>query len=158
MAKRCRAVLCCIVLHCAVLCCAALCCAVLRCVVLCCAALCCAVLYCAVHGICARVVVFGGQIAQKYQESMTSLLRQGVRVCAVASWLDQVVPAFSATVHGVVHAPTLLRAVYLNDLYYREDDFLMCLVKYVRSHHITSHHITHVARLLFAVYVPFSCR
>ncbi|KAJ3217914.1 hypothetical protein HDU67_007065 [Dinochytrium kinnereticum] len=68
------------------------------------------------------------RIARKYQEAMADVLASGTKVVAVGSWYDQVVPLYSATMHGFNH-PSIYRAIYIEGVDYTPD-FLSHLVVY----------------------------
>ncbi|TPX56423.1 hypothetical protein SpCBS45565_g08414 [Spizellomyces sp. 'palustris'] len=66
------------------------------------------------------------EIAKKYNIAMRHILASGVRVVAVGSWYDQVVPLYSAVMHGF-HHPNIYRALYIDGADYTPD-FLSHLV------------------------------
>nr|KAJ3423047.1 hypothetical protein HK105_003873 [Polyrhizophydium stewartii] len=65
-------------------------------------------------------------IAQTYYAAIHKVLSAGARFIAVGSWYDQVVPLYSATLHGVNH-PNIYRALYIDAADY-QPDFLSHLV------------------------------
>ncbi|KAI8850855.1 hypothetical protein BC829DRAFT_466346 [Chytridium lagenaria] len=71
---------------------------------------------------------WGSRIARKYQDGMADVLASGTKVVAVGSWYDQVVPLYSATMHGFQH-PSIYRAIYIEGVDYTPD-FLSHLVVY----------------------------
>ncbi|KAJ3252028.1 hypothetical protein HK104_007337, partial [Borealophlyctis nickersoniae] len=68
------------------------------------------------------------EISRKYQDAMRQILGSGVRVIAVGSWYDQVVPLYSAVMHGYNH-PNIYRGLYIDGADYTPD-FLSHLVVY----------------------------
>ncbi|KAJ1534835.1 hypothetical protein HK096_003332 [Nowakowskiella sp. JEL0078] len=66
------------------------------------------------------------KIAKKYSENMSAVLEAGVKVVAVGSWFDQVVPLYSAVMHAFEH-PNIFRAVHIAETDY-SPDFLTKLV------------------------------
>ncbi|KAI8826005.1 uncharacterized protein EV422DRAFT_563820 [Fimicolochytrium jonesii] len=66
------------------------------------------------------------EIAKKYQIAMRYVLAHGIRAVAVGSWYDQVVPLYSAVMHGFRH-PNIYRALYIDGADYIPD-FLSHLV------------------------------
>ncbi|KAJ1676882.1 hypothetical protein EV182_007322 [Spiromyces aspiralis] len=66
------------------------------------------------------------EVSQTYLASLGSIMQRGVRVICVGSWIDEVVPLYSAVFHGISH-PNLYRAVYIDGPHYR-DDFLTNLI------------------------------
>ncbi|KAJ3101403.1 hypothetical protein HDU97_001390 [Phlyctochytrium planicorne] len=71
---------------------------------------------------------WGSRISRKYQDAMADVLASGTKVVAVGSWYDQVVPLYSATMHGF-HHPGIYRAIYIEGVDYNPD-FLSHLVVY----------------------------
>ncbi|KAJ9072152.1 hypothetical protein DSO57_1030244 [Entomophthora muscae] len=74
-------------------------------------------------------------IALRYKEAMTRVTESGIRVCAVASMVDQVVPLYSGVMHGFNH-PSILRALYIDGVNYTPD-FLTSLIVFallLRNH------------------------
>ncbi|KAJ3036181.1 hypothetical protein HK097_003897 [Rhizophlyctis rosea] len=67
-------------------------------------------------------------ISQRYQAAMRRVLAAGVRMTAIGSWYDQVVPLYSAVMHGYNH-PNIYRALYIDGADY-VPDFLSHLVVY----------------------------
>ncbi|GAA6050901.1 hypothetical protein JCM3770_002522 [Rhodotorula araucariae] len=65
--------------------------------------------------------------AIKFLESLRLLLNAGVKVTAVGSINDQVVPLYSALFSGVDH-PSILRSVFIDSDAFRTSDFLANLV------------------------------
>ncbi|KAI8907420.1 hypothetical protein DFJ77DRAFT_434588 [Powellomyces hirtus] len=65
-------------------------------------------------------------ISKKYHIAMRHVLSSGLRVVAVGSWYDQVVPLYSAVMHGF-HHPNIYRALYVSSADY-VPDFLSHLV------------------------------
>ncbi|KAI7833880.1 hypothetical protein BX661DRAFT_177716 [Kickxella alabastrina] len=58
--------------------------------------------------------------------SATTILHKGVRLICTGSWVDEVVPLYSAILQGVSH-PNVYRAVYIDAPHYL-DDFLTNLI------------------------------
>ncbi|KAI8910968.1 hypothetical protein EDD86DRAFT_130706 [Gorgonomyces haynaldii] len=71
------------------------------------------------------------KIATQYSKALTEILDLGVRVVAVGSWYDQVVPLYSATLQGFVH-PGIYRALYIDAVDY-QPDFLSHLIVFALS-------------------------
>ncbi|GAA6014204.1 hypothetical protein JCM10207_006131 [Rhodosporidiobolus poonsookiae] len=65
--------------------------------------------------------------AIKFVESLRLVLNAGVKLTAIGSINDQVVPLYSALFSGVSH-PSILRAVYIDSDAFRASDFLANLV------------------------------
>ncbi|KAJ2384786.1 hypothetical protein H4S02_004652, partial [Coemansia sp. RSA 2611] len=65
-------------------------------------------------------------LSQRFVAALSTALHRGVRVVCVGSWVDEVVPLYSAIVQGVSH-PGVLRAVYIDAPHYA-DDFLTALI------------------------------
>ncbi|KAJ3092004.1 hypothetical protein HK102_011630 [Quaeritorhiza haematococci] len=89
-------------------------------------------------------------ISVKYQTALDYILSKGVRVVAVASWYDQVVPLYSGIMHGFNH-PNIYRAVYIEGIDYLPD-FLSHLVVFalkLRNHGLSDHGlVVHLSDLL----------
>ncbi|KAI9015546.1 hypothetical protein DFJ74DRAFT_609352 [Hyaloraphidium curvatum] len=64
----------------------------------------------------------------RYKRALEHILSSGVRVVAVGSWFDQVVPLYSALLHRFTH-PLLFRAVHISAQDY-QPDFLTSLVTF----------------------------
>ncbi|KAI8805574.1 hypothetical protein BJ742DRAFT_658933, partial [Cladochytrium replicatum] len=65
---------------------------------------------------------------KRFRSAMDFILQAGIKVVAVASWFDEVVPLYSALMHGFDH-PSILRAIYIESTDYRgTEDFLTSLV------------------------------
>lgn len=69
-----------------------------------------------------------GDLAVRLQKAITQLLREDALFCEVASWLDQVVPLYSALLLGFDH-PNIWRCVYIDGHNYRPD-FLTELIRF----------------------------
>jgi hypothetical protein len=69
-----------------------------------------------------------GTLSVKIQQSLTTLLHADVLMASVASWMDQVVPLYSATLLGIEHE-NVWRAIYIDEHNYRPD-FLSALVRF----------------------------
>ena len=67
------------------------------------------------------------KVSRLLSESLNTALRSGVSITCVASWLDQVVPFYSACLLGFEH-PNIWRSVHINADHYRPD-FLTKLVE-----------------------------
>ncbi|KAJ3035705.1 hypothetical protein HDV00_003466 [Rhizophlyctis rosea] len=67
-------------------------------------------------------------ISRRYQAAMRKVLGAGVRMIAIGSWYDQVVPLYSGIMHGYNH-PNIYRALYIDGADY-QPDFLSHLVVY----------------------------
>ncbi|KAI8799301.1 hypothetical protein BJ742DRAFT_846737 [Cladochytrium replicatum] len=65
-------------------------------------------------------------ISRRYHNALRQLLSSGVRLTAVGSWYDQVVPLYSATLQGVDH-PHVYRCIYIDGADY-VPDFLTALI------------------------------
>jgi hypothetical protein len=65
-------------------------------------------------------------VSKLFATSLDKVLRAGVNITCVASWLDQVVPFYSACLLGFEH-PNIWRSVHINADHYRPD-FLTKLV------------------------------
>ncbi|KAI8613246.1 hypothetical protein BC830DRAFT_491547 [Chytriomyces sp. MP71] len=65
-------------------------------------------------------------ISRRYHAAIGQVLNAGIRICAVGSWYDQVVPLYSSTLHAFNH-PSILRAIHIEGADY-EPDFLSHLV------------------------------
>ena len=61
-------------------------------------------------------------ISIKFRNSLSHILNNGIRIVAVASWYDEVVPIYSATMHSFDH-PLIYRACYIEGLDYLPDFF-----------------------------------
>lgn len=64
-------------------------------------------------------------LASKVRFSLSNILLKGVRIIALASWMDQLVPLYSSTIYGMFH-PNLIRLVFIEDKH--SDTFLPQLV------------------------------
>ncbi|KAJ3016157.1 hypothetical protein HKX48_004179 [Thoreauomyces humboldtii] len=62
------------------------------------------------------------EISKKYHIAMRHILSHGVRLVAIGSWYDQVVPLYSAVMHGFNH-PNIYRALYVNSQDWTHDFF-----------------------------------
>ncbi|KAI9103013.1 hypothetical protein DFS34DRAFT_700745 [Phlyctochytrium arcticum] len=89
-------------------------------------------------------------IARKYYIGMRHILASGVRVVALGSWYDQVVPLYSAVMHGF-HHPNIYRALYIDGADYTPD-FLSHLVVFglkLRNAGLSDHNlIVHLSDIL----------
>lgn len=63
-----------------------------------------------------------GELSLRVQRALVSLLEADVAVACIASWMDQVVPFYSAILLGVEH-PNIWRSVYV-DAHNYQSDFL----------------------------------
>lgn len=68
------------------------------------------------------------KLSHRLRSATIRLLKKGIRIVAIGSWMDQVVPIYSATMHGFYH-PNILRAVFVQNSHY-ENDFLTRLVTF----------------------------
>lgn len=66
------------------------------------------------------------KVSHLLAESLNKVLQSGINITCVASWLDQVVPFYSACLLGFEH-PNIWRSVHINADHYRPD-FLTKLV------------------------------
>lgn len=66
------------------------------------------------------------KVSHLLSESLNRILQSGVNITCVASWLDQVVPFYSACLLGFEH-PNIWRSIHINADHYRPD-FLTKLV------------------------------
>ncbi|KAJ2398382.1 hypothetical protein GGI05_000128, partial [Coemansia sp. RSA 2603] len=64
--------------------------------------------------------------SQRYVAALSTILHKGVRLICTGSWVDEVVPLYSAIIQGVSH-PNVYRAVYIDAPHY-QDDFLTSLI------------------------------
>ncbi|KAJ1960931.1 hypothetical protein GGI12_003531 [Dipsacomyces acuminosporus] len=64
--------------------------------------------------------------SQRYVAALSTILHKGVRLVCIGSWVDEVVPLYSAILQGVSH-PNVYRAVYIDAPHYF-DDFLTSLI------------------------------
>ncbi|KAJ1722540.1 hypothetical protein LPJ53_003037 [Coemansia erecta] len=64
--------------------------------------------------------------SQRYVAALSTILHKGVRLICTGSWVDEVVPLYSAIIQGVSH-PNVYRAVYIDAPHYH-DDFLTSLI------------------------------
>ncbi|PIA12942.1 hypothetical protein COEREDRAFT_83817 [Coemansia reversa NRRL 1564] len=64
--------------------------------------------------------------SQRYVAALSTILHSGVRLVCIGSWVDEVVPLYSAILQGVSH-PNVYRAVYIDAPHYL-DDFLTNLI------------------------------
>ena len=55
-----------------------------------------------------------GDMAARLRAALLRLLHTGVRVVAVGSWMDQLVPLYSSTLYGLFH-PNITRLLYIED-------------------------------------------
>lgn len=69
------------------------------------------------------------RLSHRLRSATIRLLKKGIRIVAIGSWMDQVVPIYSATMHGFYHH-NILRAVFIQTLHYHENDFLTRLVTF----------------------------
>ncbi len=69
----------------------------------------------------------GSEVSKRLLCSLDRVLQAGVNMTVIASWLDQVVPFYSACLLGIEH-PNLWRAVHI-DAYHYHPDFLTHLVQ-----------------------------
>ncbi|KAJ1821766.1 hypothetical protein LPJ75_000634 [Coemansia sp. RSA 2598] len=60
--------------------------------------------------------------SQRYMAAPSTILHKGVRLICAGSWVNEVVPLYSAILQGVSH-PNVYRAVYIDAPHYA-DDFL----------------------------------
>lgn len=67
------------------------------------------------------------KVSNLLAESLNTVLQSGINMTCVASWLDQVVPFYSACLLGFEH-PNIWRSVHINADHYRPD-FLTKLVE-----------------------------
>lgn len=67
------------------------------------------------------------KVSQLLADSLNKVLQSGINMTCVASWLDQVVPFYSACLLGFEH-PNIWRSVHINADHYRPD-FLTKLVE-----------------------------
>lgn len=65
-------------------------------------------------------------VVKHYNEAMQRVVESGVKICAVASLTDQVVPLYSGVMHGFSH-PGITRALYIDGVNYTPD-FLTSLI------------------------------
>jgi hypothetical protein len=80
------------------------------------------------------------EVSRRFYDSMSHILHCGVRVAAIGSWYDQVVPLYSATAQGLSH-PNLYRALYIDRADY-QPDFLSHLVVFalkLRNYGLSDH-------------------
>ncbi|KAJ2329287.1 hypothetical protein GGI00_003979, partial [Coemansia sp. RSA 2681] len=64
--------------------------------------------------------------SQRYVGALSTILHKGVRLICIGSWVDEVVPLYSAIIQGVSH-PNVYRAMYV-DAHHYLDDFLTNLI------------------------------
>ncbi|KAJ2555744.1 hypothetical protein EV175_002197 [Coemansia sp. RSA 1933] len=64
--------------------------------------------------------------SQRYVAALSTILHKGVRLVCIGSWVDEVVPLYSAILQGVSHQ-NVYRAVYIDARHYL-DDFLTNLI------------------------------
>ncbi|KAJ1665178.1 hypothetical protein IW140_003549 [Coemansia sp. RSA 1813] len=64
--------------------------------------------------------------SQRYVAALSTILHKGVRLVCIGSWVDEVVPMYSAILQGVSHQ-NVYRAVYIDAPHYL-DDFLTNLI------------------------------
>lgn len=67
------------------------------------------------------------EVSKLFASSLNKVLQSGINISCVASWLDQVVPFYSACLLGFEH-PNIWRSVHINADHYRPD-FLTKLVE-----------------------------
>ncbi|ORX41699.1 hypothetical protein BCR36DRAFT_375077 [Piromyces finnis] len=95
------------------------------------------------------------RITKYYHAALFNVLNSGVRICAVGSWFDQVVPLYSATIQGINH-PNLYRAIYVERKDYN-DDFFTKLIEFImklRNHGITDYGLLiHLSDLIIGSFV-----
>lgn len=70
-------------------------------------------------------------LSQRIRSALIRLLGLGVKIVSTGSWMDQVVPLYSATLYGYRHK-NLLRTVYIDSRHYMPD-FLTNLVVFCLS-------------------------
>ncbi|KAJ1903646.1 hypothetical protein LPJ81_002944 [Coemansia sp. IMI 209127] len=66
--------------------------------------------------------------SQRYVAALSTILHKGVRLLCIGSWVDEVVPLYSAILQGVSHQ-NVYRAVYIDARHYL-DDFLTNLIAF----------------------------
>ncbi|KAJ1797165.1 hypothetical protein LPJ59_003308 [Coemansia sp. RSA 2399] len=66
--------------------------------------------------------------SQRYVAALSTILHKGVRLVCIGSWVDEVVPLYSAILQGVSHQ-NVYRAVYIDARHYL-DDFLTNLIAF----------------------------
>ncbi|CAO3616400.1 unnamed protein product [Cunninghamella echinulata] len=90
-------------------------------------------------------------ISKKFQQSLSSILKQGIKTILVGSMEDQVVPLYSAIMAGSEH-PNILRALYIDGHIYSEDDFLINLIVFaiqIRNAGLSDHGLLiHISSVL----------
>ncbi|KAJ3184447.1 hypothetical protein HDU85_001752 [Gaertneriomyces sp. JEL0708] len=90
------------------------------------------------------------EIAKKYVIAMRHMLSCGVRVVAIGSWYDQVVPLYSAVMHGF-HHPNIYRGLYIDGADY-SPDFMSHLVVFglkLRNNGLSDHNlVVHLSDIL----------
>ncbi|KAJ2473082.1 hypothetical protein GGI02_001133 [Coemansia sp. RSA 2322] len=64
--------------------------------------------------------------SQRYVGALSTILHKGVRLICIGSWVDEVVPLYSAIIQGVSH-PNVYRAMHVDSHHYL-DDFLTNLI------------------------------
>ncbi|KAI8341398.1 hypothetical protein BC941DRAFT_347453 [Chlamydoabsidia padenii] len=80
-------------------------------------------------------------ISRAFQQSMASILQQGIKTVLIGSMEDQVVPLYSAIMVATEH-PNILRALYIDGHIYSPDDFLINLIIFalrLRNAGLTDH-------------------
>ncbi|KAL1923806.1 uncharacterized protein VTP21DRAFT_8786 [Calcarisporiella thermophila] len=83
---------------------------------------------------------FSTDISQKFLHALDVMLRANIKIVLVGSMQDQVVPLYSAIIHGIDH-PAILRAVYI-DAHIYQADFLTGLIVFalrLRNNGISDH-------------------
>jgi hypothetical protein len=90
-------------------------------------------------------------ISIKFRQSLTYVLKCGVKVVLTGSMQDQVVPLYSAIVGSVQH-PSILRSIYIDGHIYSQDDFLINLIVFalrLKNTGLSDHDLlTHLSEVL----------
>ncbi|KAJ2027589.1 hypothetical protein IW146_007009 [Coemansia sp. RSA 922] len=88
--------------------------------------------------------------SQRYVGALSTILHKGVRLICIGSWVDEVVPLYSAIIQGVSH-PNVYRAMYV-DAHHYLDDFLTNLIVFalrLRNMGIYDHDLlTHLSEVV----------
>ncbi|KAJ1824685.1 hypothetical protein LPJ60_000524 [Coemansia sp. RSA 2675] len=88
--------------------------------------------------------------SQRYVGALSTILHKGVRLICIGSWVDEVVPLYSAIIQGVSH-PNVYRAMYVDSHHYL-DDFLTNLIVFalrLRNMGIYDHDLlTHLSEVV----------
>ncbi|KAJ2489727.1 hypothetical protein IWW37_003784 [Coemansia sp. RSA 2050] len=88
--------------------------------------------------------------SQRYVGALSTILHKGVRLICIGSWVDEVVPLYSAIIQGVSH-PNVYRAMYVDSRHYL-DDFLTNLIVFalrLRNMGIYDHDLlTHLSEVV----------